>query len=107
MSSLLSIDENNFEEEVVSSDIPVLLEFGAPWCKPCKTLEPILVSLSEEWQGKVKVVSADVDQNMDLAMQFNIRSVPTMILFIKGQPTEQMIGLQLRQKIVEKVDLYL
>jgi len=107
MSSLLSIDENNFEEEVVSSDIPVLLEFGAPWCKPCKTLEPILVSLSEEWQGKVKVVSADVDQNMDLAMQFNIRSVPTMILFIKGQPTEQMIGLQPRQKIVEKVDLYL
>ena len=107
MSSLLIIDNSNFEEEVIRSSLPVLLEFGAPWCRPCKTLEPILEELAVQWQGKVKMVTVDVDNDPNLAMQYGVMGVPNLILFVNGEPKEQMVGLQPQRKIMDKVTPYL
>ena len=107
MSSLLIIDNSNFEEEVIRSSLPVLLEFGAPWCRPCKTLEPILEDLAVKWQGKVKMVTVDVDNDPNLAMQYGVMGVPNLILFVNGEPKEQMVGLQPQRKIMDKVAPYL
>jgi len=107
MSSLLSINSSNFEDEVIKSSIPVLLEFGASWCRPCKTLEPILEELAVEWQGRVKLVTVDVDTDGDLAMQYGVMGVPNLILFVNGEPKEQMVGLQPQRRIMDKVTPYL
>jgi len=107
MSSLLSINSSNFEEEVIRSSLPVLLEFGAPWCRPCKTLEPILEELAVQWQGKVKMVTVDVDNDPNLAMKYGVMGVPNLILFVNGEPKEQMVGLQPQRKIMDKVTPYL
>ena len=107
MSSLQEININNFDDEVLKSSIPVLLEFGAPWCGPCKQLEPVLDKLAVEWDRKVKMVTVNVDQEPDLVMKYGVMSVPTMILFVNGEPKEQMIGLQMQRKIVDKISPYI
>ena len=107
MSSLQEININNFDDEVLKSSIPVLLEFGAPWCGPCKQLEPILNKLAVEWDQKVKMVTVNVDQESDLVMKYGVMSVPTMILFVDGEPKEQMIGLQMQRRIIDKISPYI
>lgn len=99
MSKLIEINQDNFEAEVLQASQPVLVDFGAVWCGPCKMLDPIVEELAEEWSSKVKVVHIDVDHNPDLAMQFNVMGVPTLMLFKEGTPLERMSGYKPKNKI--------
>ena len=107
MDTFFHITEANFDQEVLKSAGPVLLEFGATWCVPCKQLEPELVKLSSEWGSKVRLVKADVDESPDLAMKFGVMGVPTIILFVGGQAKQRLTGYQPRQRILEKMGPYL
>ena len=102
MSSFVIINEKNFPEQVLKASQPVIVEFGAVWCAPCKRLEPIMEKLADEWGGKVKLVKIDVDDNADVAMNCQVMSVPTLILFVQGQEKQRLTGLQPRERIVEK-----
>jgi thioredoxin 1 len=102
MSEFLAVNQDNFQQEVLQSSVPVLVEFGAVWCAPCKRLEPILLQLGNEWQGKVRIAKLDVDESADLTMQFQIMSVPTLVLFQHGKVQQRITGLQPRERLVEK-----
>lgn len=103
MESFIHVDENNFEKEVLKSMVPVVLEFGAAWCQPCKQLEPILTKLGQEWGSKVRLVKVDVDESVDLTMKFQVMGVPTVILFTNGQPAARFTGYQPRERIIDKL----
>jgi thioredoxin 1 len=93
------INSTEFKTEVLDSPIPVLVDFFAEWCGPCKMQTPVLEELSKTWEGKVKIIKVDVDQNNDLAGQFGVMSIPTLIVFKNGQPQNQMIGFQQKEKL--------
>jgi thioredoxin 1 len=101
------VGESDFENEVISSSLPVLVDFTAVWCGPCKMLEPIVKQLAQEWEGKVKVVKLDVDDNAGLAIQYQVMGVPTLMLFSNGEPLERMTGYQPKQRILAKVSPHL
>ncbi len=102
--SVLRIEGNRFQDEVVKSDTPVLVDFYADWCGPCKIMDPVIHQLSKEYQGKVKFVKIDTDDNQDLAMQFGIMSIPTMMLFSKGKVEDIVIGAVPAAVLKSKVD---
>ena len=89
----LVINKNNFENEVLKSDVPVLVDFWAPWCGPCRMLAPVMEQLADEQEGKAKVVKVNVDDNPELAKQFQVYSIPTVIAFKNGQETGRSVGL--------------
>jgi len=99
MSNFAVIQQANFQNEVLRSALPVLVEFGAEWCAPCKRLEPILKQLGDRWGGKILLAKVDVDQCADLAMQYQVMSVPTLILFCNGQAKGRLTGLQQQARI--------
>ena len=101
------ITDANFEQEVLKSSLPVLLEFGAVWCQPCKRLEPELAVLGQEWSGKVLLAKVDVDESAALASRFGVMGVPTVILFVKGAAMQRMQGYVDRRRIVEKMGPYI
>ncbi|MBD3226077.1 MAG: thioredoxin [Caldithrix sp.] len=104
MSQEVILNDSNFEDEVVKSDIPVLIDFWAEWCAPCKLIAPIVDEISEQYAGKLKVGKLDVDSNPQTAMNYNIRSIPTLLVFKDGKPVEQIIGAVPKQTILEKVE---
>jgi thioredoxin 1 len=107
MSNLHVISSENFESEVLKSGKPILVEFGAVWCQPCKVLEPILEELAGEWGDTITVAKMDVDEAVQITTDFQILSVPTMMLFKDGQMVERMTGLQPKDKISSKVQAHL
>jgi thioredoxin 1 len=102
--ALIPVTEQNFETEVLMSEIPVLLEFGATWCGPCKTTEPELRALSEELQGKLKVVTVDIDHAPGLTQQFGVQSVPAFAVFFQGRPVGAKLGALTRAQLRELVE---
>ena len=102
MSLLAEISQTEFDDQVLQSKIPVVVEFGAEWCGPCKRLEPELVKLAGEWKDKIKIMHVNVDENLDLSTQFQIMSVPTTILFLKGKEVQRLIGFIPLPKMKEK-----
>jgi len=102
MSDLAHVNEGDFQREVLEARQPVLVDFTAVWCAPCKMLDPLVRQLAQEWDGKVKVVKLDVDHNPDLAMHYQVMSVPTLMLFIGGQPSQRISGYQPKDKIVAR-----
>jgi thioredoxin 1 len=96
------VNETTFDQDVLRSNGPVLVEFGAEWCVPCKQMEPILEQLSKEWNEKVKLVKVDVDSGMNIAQKFQVMSVPTLILFVNGKACERLTGKQSKERISEK-----
>ncbi len=103
----LSVDDANFQAEVLSSDKPVLVDFWAIWCGPCKMIAPIVEELAGEYDGKLKVAKMDVDANPRTAMQYGIRSIPTLLIFKGGQVVEQIVGAVPKRHLTEKVTPHL
>ena len=89
---VLEFSDSNFEDEVINSDIPVLVDFWAPWCGPCRIIAPVVEEISESHEGKIKVGKLNVDDNQQTSMKFGIRSIPTLLVFKNGKIFEQIIG---------------
>jgi thioredoxin 1 len=107
MANIQEIDEVTFPDEVLASQAPVLVDFSAVWCGPCKLLDPIVEQLAKEWIGKIKVVKLDVDNSPNIAMQFQVMGVPTLMLFIDGKVRERLVGYQPKDRILSKLNPYL
>ncbi len=102
MADIIFTDQN-FQAEVVSSDKPVLVDFWAPWCTPCKIVGPIVEELAKEYEGKFKVGKMNVDENQT-AQTFGIMSIPTLLLFKNGQPVDSIVGAQSKEAIKQKME---
>ncbi len=100
----ITLTDQNFSAELAKSPVPVLVDFWATWCPPCKMLSPIVEEIAEEYQGKLTVGTMDVDQNPHTATQFGIMSIPTLIVFKNGQPVKQMVGYQPKESLAKKID---
>jgi thioredoxin 1 len=96
-----------FEQEVLHSDKPVLVDFTATWCGPCRMIAPIIDEMASEYAGKAVIGSMDVDENPEVSMNFGIRSVPTLMIFKGGKPVDMVIGAVGKQKLVEKLNAQL
>ncbi len=107
MSQVMQFDTKNFETEVLGSDNPVLVDFWAPWCGPCKMIGPVVEELAGDYDGKVKVGKVNVDDNHQLAAQFGIRGIPTVMLFKGGQMVESFVGLQQKDDLASALDKHL
>ena len=94
----------NFEAEVLNSDQPVLVDFWATWCGPCRTIAPTIEELASDYDGKARVVKLDVDNNPQTAMKYGIRSIPSLLFFKDGRPVDQMVGVVPKKVLAEKLD---
>ena len=94
----------NFEEEVLKSDVPVLVDMFATWCGPCKMMAPVVAQLAEEYEGSVKVGKLDIDQNVDIVAQYKIMSVPTFLVIKDGEVVKKLIGAVSKEELVEAID---
>ena len=104
MSQVLEANEENFEKEVIQSDRPVLVDFSATWCAPCKKLEPLLREIATDYDGRLRVVKVDIDKAPSIAAKFAVMSVPTLVLFRDGKVMDQLTGLVAKRVITAKVD---
>jgi len=107
MSELNQVSEDTFQADVLDSTQPVLVDFTAVWCGPCKMLDPVVNELAQAWTGQVKVVKLDVDNNPNLAMQYQVMGVPTLMLFKNGQPIERVTGYQPKNRLEKKFQPHL
>ena len=103
MSSVKYVTEQDFQQEVINADVPVLVDFTADWCQPCKMIAPIVEQLAGEWDGKVKVVKLDADQNPGIMMQYGVMGIPTLMLFKGGDIKERITGFTPKEKLAAKV----
>jgi thioredoxin 1 len=103
----LEFSEQNFEEEVLKSDKPVLVDFWATWCAPCRMMAPAVEAIAEAYAGRAKVGKLNVDENLALTSQYNIRGVPTLLLFKSGQIRDQIAGAASKEAISKLLDKYL
>src|SRR5258708_34994107 len=107
MSAALAVDNQNFEQEVIKSAIPVLVDFWAPWCGPCKAISPSVDALATEMADKLKVVKANVDEAQEIAGRFGVISIPTLLLIKGGEVVETLRGNQSKQAIASKPQAHL
>ncbi len=101
---VLEADDNTFETEVIQASGPVLVDFSATWCGPCKKLEPIISEVAGEYDGRLKVVKVDIDKARDTAVRFGVMSVPTLVLFRDGAVKDQIVGLVSKRALSDRVD---
>jgi thioredoxin 1 len=103
----LQLTDSSFEKEVLKSSLPVLVDFWAPWCGPCRMLGPIVEEIAKEYHGKVVVGKMNTDENPDVASKFNISAIPSMLFFKGGKVVEQMVGVHSKKDIKTKLDALL
>lgn len=102
--SVITLTDSSFDQEVLKSDQPVLVDFWAEWCQPCKMVRPLVHELAEEYTGKIKVAEMDVDANTNVASQYGIMSIPTIMIFKNGKPESTMIGVQGKDTFKKNID---
>ncbi len=107
MGNVKNISDTEFEQEVKQSSVPVLVDFWAPWCGPCKALAPVIDELAAEYEGKVKVVKVNTDENLKTAQEYRISGIPTLILFKNGQPVDQLVGSHNKSTLSEVIQKHL
>ena len=103
----LEITDSSFQEVVLQSDKPVLVDFWAPWCGPCRMLSPVIEQLHNEFEGKAVVAKVDIDNNQQVALEYGIRSIPTLLIFKNGEVVDKIVGLSPKEVIVEKLSAHL
>lgn len=102
--NLKILTDDRFDSEVINSQIPVLVDFSAEWCAPCKMLAPVIHELADEYVGRVMVGKVDIDQNRNKASEYGIQGVPTVIIFKNGQPVKKFVGLVTKDRITAALD---
>ena len=107
MSEASAITDNTFDEEILGSDKPVLVDFWAEWCGPCKMVAPILDEIAAEQEGKLRVGKINIDENLELAQRFDVMSIPTMILFKDGEPQVRIVGAKGKGQLMQELHAYL
>ncbi len=104
---MVEFTDSNFKQEVLAADKPVLVDFWAPWCAPCRMLAPTIEELASEYDGKINVGKLNVDENAQIAGQFNIRGIPTLLLFKDGAVVDQMVGASPKENIARMIEKHL
>ena len=100
----LAFNDSNFQDEVLNSELPVLVDFYADWCGPCKMMSPVVDELSREYEGRLKVGKVNVDENTNVAQQYRVMSIPTILLIKNGQVVDQVVGAVTKAQITGKID---
>jgi thioredoxin 1 len=101
---IVTLTQDNFAQQVLQSPVPVLVDFWAEWCGPCKMIAPLLDELADEYEGKVKIGKVNIDEHQPLATEYGIRAIPTLLLFNKGEIAEQMVGAKSRRDFKASLD---
>jgi len=104
MSKPIEVDDNNFDQTVLQSETPVLVDFWAPWCRPCLMTAPVLEELAEEYAGRITIAKLNVDQNAKTAAKYGIMAIPNLIVFKKGQPASQIVGYKPKAELKRDLD---
>jgi thioredoxin 1 len=107
MAKPIHVTDNTFDAEVLASEIPVLTDFWAEWCGPCKSVAPALEEIAEEYDGQLKIAKVDVDSNAQMAMRYGVKSIPTFILFAHGQSVERLVGAMPKEQLLSHIRPYL
>jgi thioredoxin 1 len=102
--AILEVTDQNFDQEVLKSDTPVIIDFWAAWCGPCKALAPVVDEIAKQYQGKIKVGKMDVDKNQATPMRYGVRGIPTLLVFKGGQVREQIVGFVPKETIEKALD---
>ena len=104
MSKPIVVDDSNFDQTVLQAETPVLVDFWATWCGPCRMVAPVVEELAEEYEGRVSFAKLDVDQNPKTAVRYGIMSIPTLLIFKKGEPVSQIVGLRPKKELKRSLD---
>jgi len=105
--NIVNLNDENWENEITKSTVPVLVDFWAEWCGPCKMIAPVLDQLAVELEGKIKICKVNVDQGQSLAEKYHIRSIPTLLIFKNGAVQEQLVGAMRKDELKQKLNAYL
>lgn len=105
--AMQEITAKSFDEEVLKSELPILVDFWAPWCGPCKALSPTLEKLAAEYPDKVRFAKLNIDNSPEIASRYSIMSIPTLLVFHKGEVVEQLVGLVQKEKIIDKLKSFI
>lgn len=107
MSKALEVSDATFEQEVKNSELPVLVDFWAPWCGPCRKIAPIIDEIAEEFQGRIKVVKLNTDENIRTAQEYSISGIPSLLIFKNGEAVERLVGLMQKSALQSSVEKYI